>query len=256
MDRQAPTNLSAQSMYLVAWSGLSLTAASPPVTAGCLCGLRTTQSQCSLHIVAPALELQSFINPSVCLSGGGRQNNSCGLGCAQGSVSERQRCRHNRCLAYAAQTPWKGLSDSIKTFILQLCYIQVCRTLLQGWHAICLAVVGKAGDKQSQHPDLDSASETRDEDAMSDADEDNDDKEANLHLDAERKLMHSVLSQFDDGAAAAGQEDLEHPEKVREAPYLQHVVPPTGECSAAAQRTAAYQAAHRQWLGGPVSFLL
>lgn len=77
---------------------------------------------------------------------------------------------------------------------------------------------------------------------MSDVDEDNDNVEANLHLDAERKLMHSVLSQFDDGAAAAGQEDLKHSEEVWEAYHLQHVVARTRECSAAAERTAAYLA--------------
>ena len=64
---------------------------------------------------------------------------------------------------------------------------------------------------------------------MSDADEGNADEEANLHLDAERKLMHSVLSLFDDGAAATGQEALKHPEEVREAPFLQLVVAPARE---------------------------
>ncbi len=62
---------------------------------------------------------------------------------------------------------------------------------------------------------------------MSDADNDNVDSEANLHLDAERKLMHSVLSQFDEGTAATRQQDLKHPGQVLKAPCLRLFIAPT-----------------------------
>ena len=47
---------------------------------------------------------------------------------------------------------------------------------------------------------MDSASESADEDVLSETE---DEGAASMHLEDERKLMRSVLSQFEDGAAPA-----------------------------------------------------
>ncbi|CAL5229018.1 g12263 [Coccomyxa viridis] len=62
--------------------------------------------------------------------------------------------------------------------------------------------------KQPEHPGLDSASDSADEDAMSETDEEG---EPGMHLEDERKLMRSVLSQFDDGPAKTELQDAKQP---------------------------------------------
>jgi len=66
--------------------------------------------------------------------------------------------------------------------------------------------------KQPEHPGLDSASESGDDDDMPGTE---DEGEANMHVEDERKLMRSVLSQFDDGATAAGEQTAKPPAAVR-----------------------------------------
>lgn len=74
---------------------------------------------------------------------------------------------------------------------------------------------GKGAAKQQQEDHaFGSDSGSEDGDAMSDTEGE---EEADMQLDDEQKLMKSVLSQFDDGAAA--QEDLKQPTAVRATPF-------------------------------------
>ena len=84
-----------------------------------------------------------------------------------------------------------------------------CFACLQGastWETRLLVNAGEP--KQPEHPGLDSASESADEDAMSETE---DEEAPRMPLEDERKLMRSVLSQFDDGAAKTELQDAKPP---------------------------------------------